>query len=183
MDRSIFFHGLSPIARTLLVGFIAYISLVALLRLSGKRTIAKMNIFDFVVTVALGSTLANIITTADLDLATGLTSLAVLVGVQYAISWGTSRSRRFERWVNGRPTLLLYRGQCIFPVMKAMRVTEEEVRAAVRMAGLRSFDRVHAVVMETDGVFSVVRAESAGHPVVMSDVSGYPEHLEDPHPL
>ena len=109
MNGSIFFRSLSPLARTLVVGTIAYAVLVVLLRLSGKRAIAKMNIFDFVVTVALGSTLANVITDADIDLATGITALVLLVGVQYAISWSASHSARFEKWINGRPTLLLYR--------------------------------------------------------------------------
>lgn len=73
--------------------------------------------------MALGSTLDNIITSPNVDLATMLAALAVLVGVQYAISRGMAHSPRFERWANGRPTLLLYRGQCIFPVVTEMRVT------------------------------------------------------------
>jgi uncharacterized membrane protein YcaP (DUF421 family) len=56
MDGSVFFRGFGPVGRTLLVGFLAHAALVLLLRLSGKRAIAKMNIFDFVVVVALGST-------------------------------------------------------------------------------------------------------------------------------
>ena len=178
MNGSIFFRSLSPLARTLVVGTIAYAVLVVLLRLSGKRAIAKMNIFDFVVTVALGSTLANVITDADIDLATGITALVLLVGVQYAISWSASHSARFEKWINGRPTLLLYRGQFIYPAMKANRVTEEEVRSAIRMAGLVSLESVYAVVMETDGVFSVMRADQSTVSPVMSDVTGFPEHLE-----
>ena len=153
MDGSIFFHGFRPLWRTLLVGLLAYASLVILLRLSGKRAIAKMNIFDFVVVVAIGSTLANVITTPELDLVDGLAGLFILVAVQYVISWATAHSHRVEKWVNGEPTLLLYRGECIFPVMKAHRITEQEVRAAVRMAGLASLDQAHAVVLETDGVF------------------------------
>lgn len=178
MHASFFFHGFTSVWRTLVVGLLAYGSLVVLLRLAGKRTIAKMNIFDFVVVVAIGSTLANVLVSPDVDLVDGLVGLFVLVAVQYVISWATAHSRRVEKWVNGQPTLLLYRGECLFPVMKANRVTEQEVRAAVRAAGIASLERVHAVVLETDGVFSVVRADGGTPPAVMADVAGYPLDLE-----
>lgn len=44
----------------LVIGVLAYASLILLLRASGKRTLSKMNAFDFIVTVALGSTLASV---------------------------------------------------------------------------------------------------------------------------
>ena len=179
MDGPVIFRGWEPLWRTLLVGFLSYGALVLLLRLSGKRAIAKMNIFDFVVVVALGSALANIIMNPDVDLVTGLAGLLLLVAVQYAVSWATAHSKRVERWVNGRPELLFYRGDFMRAVMKQHRVTEEEVRAAIRMAGHGRLDDVYAVVLETDGVFSVVRMESALRHDVMADVAGYPEHLQD----
>ena len=178
MDGSVFFRGFGPVGRTLLVGFLAYAALVLLLRLSGKRAIAKMNIFDFVVVVALGSTLANIIVDPGVDLASGLAGLVLLVAVQYGVSWMTAHSKRVERWVNGQPELLFFRGEFIRPVMKRHRVTEEEVRAALRTSGVGVLDDAYAVVLETDGVFSVVREHRAGRHDVMDDVGGFPRHLD-----
>jgi uncharacterized membrane protein YcaP (DUF421 family) len=178
MDGSVFFHGFGPPGRALLVGFLAYVALVLLLRLSGKRAIAKMNIFDFVVVVALGSTLASIIVDPGVDLASGLAGLVLLVGVQYAVSWMTAHSKRVERWVNGRPELLFFRGEFIRPAMKRHRVTEEEVRASIRMAGQGGLADVYAVVIETDGVFSVVHEDRTGRHDVMDDVGGFPRHLD-----
>ena len=60
MER-IFFDGWSVLFRTAVVGVLAYVCLIFFLRISGKRTLSKMNAFDFVVTVALGSTLATIL--------------------------------------------------------------------------------------------------------------------------
>lgn len=179
MDGSVFFRGFGPLGRTLLVGFLAYAALVLLLRLSGKRAIAKMNIFDFVVVVALGSALANIIMDPQVDLVTGLAGLLLLVGVQYGVSWATAHSRQIERWVNGQPELLFYRGEFMRSVMKEHRVTEDEVRAAIRTAGHGRLEVVYAVVLETDGVFSVVPVEGTWRHDVMDDVSGYPAHLKD----
>lgn len=179
MDGSVFFRGFGALGRTLLVGLIAYAALVLLLRLSGKRAIAKMNIFDFVVVVALGSAFATVVVDPSIDLATGLAALLLLVAVQYGVSWATSHSKKIERWVNGRPELLFYRGEFMRAMMKSHRVTEEEVRSAIRMAGHGRLDDVYAVVLETDGVFSVVRMDGEFRHDVMDDVAGYPAHLGD----
>ncbi|HAD46718.1 MAG TPA: DUF421 domain-containing protein, partial [Alcanivorax sp.] len=60
-------------------------------RVSGKRTLAKMNAFDLVVTVAIGSTLATIVLSKSVALAEGLLALALLIGMQFAISWSSTR--------------------------------------------------------------------------------------------
>ena len=68
MER-LFFDEWSVLLRTGLIGVLAYVGLILLLRCSGKRTLSKMNAFDFVVTVALGSTLASILVSKDVALA------------------------------------------------------------------------------------------------------------------
>ncbi|WP_231362619.1 hypothetical protein [Thioalkalivibrio sp. ALMg9] len=66
-----FFGGWDGLLRTLVVGVLAYVALIVFLRLSGKRTLSKMNAFDLVVTVALGSTLATVLLAKDVALAEG----------------------------------------------------------------------------------------------------------------
>lgn len=66
-----FFDGWTGLLRVLVVGTLAYAALVLLLRVSGKRTLSKMNAFDLVVTVALGSTLATVLLSRDVALAEG----------------------------------------------------------------------------------------------------------------
>ncbi len=60
--------------------------LIVMLRISGKRTLSKMNAFDFVVTVALGSTLATVFLSKDVVLAEGLLELALLIGLQWIVA-------------------------------------------------------------------------------------------------
>ena len=61
--------------------------LLLLLRVSGKRTLTRMNAFDLVVTVALGSTLATVLLTKSVALADGLVAFAVLILLQYGLTW------------------------------------------------------------------------------------------------
>ncbi len=64
-----FFGSWQDLLRVAVVGSLAYFGLVALLRISGKRTLAKMNAFDFLVTVAMGSILATALLSRDVELA------------------------------------------------------------------------------------------------------------------
>ncbi|MBM0275195.1 DUF421 domain-containing protein [Micromonospora tarensis] len=72
--------------RLLVIAAIVYPALVLILRLSGKRTLSKLNAFDFVVTVALGSTLATILLSRDVSLLEGILALALLVTLQYVVA-------------------------------------------------------------------------------------------------
>jgi uncharacterized membrane protein YcaP (DUF421 family) len=160
--ESILFDSWFALIRTVIVGGVAYIGLILFLRISGKRTLSKMNAFDLVVTVALGSTLATITLSADVTLAQGLVALALLITLQYAITWSSVRWRWVRRAVTGEPSLLFYRDQYLGDALRRARVTEEEVRAAVRGGGHADFEEVDAVVLETDGSFSIVRKSDRG---------------------
>lgn len=153
----IFFNNWSAVIRTAVIGVLAYFTLILLLRASGKRTLSKMNAFDLVVTVALGSTLASILLNKDVAWAEGTVAFALLIGLQFVITWSSVRWGWVRRTVTGEPSLLLYRGEPLPSAMRIARVTEDEVRAAVRSAGLATLEEAEAVVLETDGSFSVVR--------------------------
>ena len=84
--------------------------LLLLLRVSGKRTLTKMNAFDLVVTVALGSTLATVLLTKSVALAEGLTAFVLLIFLQFVLTWLSVRSRAVSRLVKSEPTLLVYQG-------------------------------------------------------------------------
>jgi uncharacterized membrane protein YcaP (DUF421 family) len=139
-----------------LVGTLAYAALVLLLRISGKRTLTKLNAFDLVVTVALGSTLATVLLSKSVALAEGVLALALLISLQYAIAWLSARSPRFQAFIKAEPTLLVHRGRFLESAMRAQRITREEILAAVRASGTAEIAELAAVVLETDGSISVI---------------------------
>lgn len=171
MDGGTFFLNWDGLIRILVVGTLAYVALVVVLRTTGKRTLSKMNAFDFVVTVALGSTLATIILSRDVALAEGIVALALLTGLQYVVTWLSVRSDTINRLVKSEPALLFYRGDYMRKQMRESRVVEHEVIAAMRQQGNASMEDVEAVILETDGTMSVV-SRTNKEPTVLSTVSG-----------
>ncbi|MEX2132605.1 MAG: YetF domain-containing protein [Acidimicrobiia bacterium] len=154
----IFFDGWEPVLRILMIGPLAFITLVVVLRSSGKRTLSKMNAFDFVVTIALGSLFATVIINQEVTLAEGAASFAVLVVAQFAITFISVRSDRFERFLKAEPTLLYRNGEMLSESLRRVRVTEREVETIARRRGLPNLDTVSAVILEADGSFSVIES-------------------------
>lgn len=172
--EGLLFGGWPALGRTVVVGVLACAALVTLLRGSGKRTLSKFNAFDFIVTVALGSTLATVLVSRQVALAQGVVALAVLIGLQYVITWLSVRSGRVRGVVQGEPALLLYRGTFLDGALRRERVTRADVLSAARADGQASLAEVEAVVLETDGTLTVVRRAPAGEPSSLDGVVGYP---------
>ncbi|WP_250445692.1 DUF421 domain-containing protein [Actinotalea sp. C106] len=163
----------SDLARVVLVGTSAYVALVLLLRVSGKRTLAKLSAFDLVVTVALGSTLATILLSADVSWAEGVVALALLAGLQLTVSWATTHLPGGRSVVTARPSLVLRDGVPDTTAMRRQRLTLDEVRQAVRATGAGGFDQVAAVVLESDGTLSVVTRDEVGDGAALAGVPGW----------
>ena len=106
----LFYNRWEDLARTLIVGVLGYVFLVGCLRWSGKRTLSKMNAFDLIVTVSLGSVLASLLLSKSVALAEGVVALSLLVGLQFAVTWTSVRVRWVRRFVTGEPLLLLEHG-------------------------------------------------------------------------
>jgi uncharacterized membrane protein YcaP (DUF421 family) len=153
------FDDWAGLGRVLVVGPLAYAALVAILRISGKRTLTKLNAFDLVVTVALGSTLATVLLSKSVALAEGVLAMALLVFLQFAITWLAVR----VSWVNGliksEPTLLVHNGRFLEQALAAQRVTKDDVLSALRSSGAGDLTDINAVVLETDGSMSVLKGQ------------------------
>lgn len=150
------FTDMRGLFRILMVGIGGYAALVCVLRLSGKRTLSKMNAFDLIVTVALGSTLATVLLSKDVPLIEGVAAFALLAAMQFAVTWTSVRSKRFRKWIKAEPRVLLRDGAFDDAALRDERVTRDEVLAAVRGHGYPAVSRIATVTLETDGSMSVV---------------------------
>jgi uncharacterized membrane protein YcaP (DUF421 family) len=151
-----FFHDWASIGHIAVVALLSYLAMVAIIRIIGKRALSKFDAFDFIVTVALGSLLANLIVSKSMTLADGVTAIAVLLGAQYIMVVASCRWQIFENIVRSEPSLLFYRGQFLEEMMRREKVTRREIISAMRMAGIPAIEDVEAVVLERDGTLSAV---------------------------
>ena len=168
------FDSWDSVARMVLFGIAAYVGAIAMLRISGSRTLSKMNAFDLVVTIAFGSTLSSILVDGSLSLANGLGALALLIVLQFVIAALAVRSDRFRNWITSQPVLLAWDGKLLDDAMRKQRVATEDIQAALRQRGFSRLDQVLAVVLEADGSLSVVEGADSGAATTLSGMATPP---------
>jgi uncharacterized membrane protein YcaP (DUF421 family) len=166
------FDSWSDVGRVLLVGVASYVCLIVLVRVSGKRTLAQFNAFDYVVTVALGSTLATILLSSDVSFVEGATALCILLGLQVTAALVISRSRSARKLATAEPSLLLWMGSLDHEALRRHRVSREVVEQAARESGEGDLNRLAAVVLESNGRISVVSRQKLGDGSSLASVAG-----------
>lgn len=150
------FDSWSDIWRVFAVTAAAYAAVIVILRVSGKRSLSKLNAFDFVVTIALGSILASVILTKSVSLSEGLAAFGGLALLQLIVTWLSNQSETFAKALRSEPKLLLSNGRFHDKALANERVTRDEVEAAIRKDGHGKVEEVTAVVLESDGTLSVI---------------------------
>lgn len=154
--KYLFFNDWEGLYHIVICAFVSYIAMFSFIRISGKRTLAKLNAFDFIVSVSLGSTLSSMIL-KKVPIAEAMVALMVIIGLQFLLAYMAKHSESMEKVINNSPTLLFYNGEFIDAAMKKEVITKEEILAEIRKAGIEPINDVRAVVMELTGDLTVVK--------------------------
>ncbi|NEQ29900.1 MAG: DUF421 domain-containing protein [Leptolyngbya sp. SIO4C5] len=172
-----FFENWSEILRIFVTSLITYPVVVLLIRASGKRSTSKMNNFDWVVTVAMGSMVGSTILLKNVPILDGLVGIVMLLLLQFAatklaVIWPPSR-----QVLRAQPRILFWQGEFLQQNMRHERVTHNEILSAVREAGYHSLQEIAVVILESNGDLSVLsqrQQDSDGIPV-LRDVMTEPD--------
>lgn len=103
-----------------------------------------MNVFDFIITVAIGSAFGRALTASNVALAEAVVAFALLIGLQFIVAWVQTRFLGVQRFITNPPALLYFQGEFLREKMRSQRVTEDELWAAVRKQNLGSMEQVDA---------------------------------------
>ena len=166
----------SDVLMVALSGLGIYATLILLTRITGLRSFSKMSGFDYAITVAMGSVVATTMLSADPPLLGGMTALLVLYGIQFTISKARRHSVVVERAVDNEPIVVMAGTEVLSEHLDHARLSVDDLRSRLRMAGVTHPDQVLAVVLETTGDVSVLKNGSKVDPWVFEGVRGA-EHL------
>ena len=150
------FRSWEIIIEIAIVTVFAYVLFVLMTRISGKRSLSKMNMFDFIVTVAQGSILAGTVINRSVYLFEGIAASLILFFAQWIVTKLSAHFDQFDELIKSQPKILFYNGRFIDNEMQNERITKEEILYAMRQNGKSSPTEVHAVILETDGQLSVI---------------------------
>ncbi|MBT8143546.1 MAG: DUF421 domain-containing protein [Gammaproteobacteria bacterium] len=156
MFEKLFFYNVENLLQILISAPFLYFSVIALVRISGKRSTSQMNNFDWIVTVAMGSLVASAMVLKNVTLIEVLLAISALLLLQFLVTRSLLDSKVLRRLVKASPTLLVRKGEYLRDAMRDERVTEGEVLSAVRGSGVGRLEDVEAVILETDASLSVI---------------------------
>ncbi len=162
--ENLLFNNWQDLLRIVIIGVLAYVIMIIILRISGKRTLSQMKEFDFIVSVALGSALSAVILDKTIALAEGVMAIAVLVVLQMLVARLSLKSKKFQQLSSSSPSLIFYNGQFLHESLRKERLLEAEVRSVIRSQGITHLSDVKAVVLEPNGQFAVVTAGNTSDP-------------------
>jgi uncharacterized membrane protein YcaP (DUF421 family) len=147
-------HVLAQIAvRTLTI----YVLVLVGVRLSGKREVGQMTPFDLTLLLLLSNSVQNAMTGPDTSLAGGAVAAATLLTLNYVVGAISGKNRKFRKFIEGQPTLLIHDGKVIYDHMKKERVSKDELDRALREHGIPSCKDVALAVLEVDGTISCLK--------------------------
>lgn len=147
-------HVLAQIAlRTLTI----YVLVLVGVRLSGKREVGQMTPFDLTLLLLLSNSVQNAMTGPDTSLAGGAVAATTLLLLNYVVGAISGKNRRFRKFIEGQPTLLVHDGSVIHEHMSKERVSKDELDRALREHGIASCKDVALAVLEVDGTISCLK--------------------------
>lgn len=161
------------VAQMCIAAILIYLYIMFVTRVGGKRTFAKMTSFDFAVTIAMGSILADAVNKPVSNLMPAFISLALLVVLQVIFSKILSSSDSIERIITNTPILLMKDGEILGHNLDKALVSRADLMGKLREANVLQLSQVKAVVFETTGDISVLHTsrDIALEDVIMEDVA------------
>lgn len=102
------------------------------MRISRKRTLSQLGMFDFIITIAFGSILASTLLDSTISFLEGLLGFALLVILQFIISFTSVHFSWFSNLIKANPVMLYSDGEYFKETMKKERILEKEILHSIR---------------------------------------------------
>ncbi len=167
----LFFDNIDKLARIILTAAMVYLLIVAVTKVSGKRSTSQLNNFDWIVTVMIGSLGASTILLKNVPFIEGMSSILTLYLLQFLVTKYASISPSFSSFILSEPKIVFYQGQFLPDAMRDERLTRQELESVMRSNGIHSLDEIEAIVFESDATLNVITKERD------KDSTGIPETL------
>ncbi|HVE78770.1 MAG TPA: YetF domain-containing protein [Gemmatimonadaceae bacterium] len=147
---------------TVIRAIFVYVTLLVIFRISGRRTMASITTFDFVLTLIISEAIQQAMIDTDYSLTNAFLLVLTLISLDIGLSLVKQRSKRLERLMDGAPVAVMRDGQLQRSAMNNERVDEEDILGAARaQEGIERMDQIRHAVIEATGEITVVPKQGA----------------------
>jgi uncharacterized membrane protein YcaP (DUF421 family) len=136
---------------------VAYVFIIVLLRVTGRRELSSMGPTDLVLLVVLGDLIQNGVTQTDMSV-TGVTiAVTTFTLLSVASSYLVFKSRRAQKIIEGTPLIVVQDGAPIEANLRSERMTVGDVMEAARAQQIERLDQIKWAVLEANGTVSFIK--------------------------
>lgn len=160
LAHDMFYLGL-PVAEKILRPIAVYAFLIIVLRVAGKRELAQLNPFDLVVLLTISNTVQNAIIGEDNSVTGGMIGAATLLVVNYVVVRYLYAHDRFDRLVEGEPTVLIRDGVIDERAIRAEAISRGALAAAAHKQGFATLAELESATLEPSGSMSFIGKATA----------------------
>jgi uncharacterized membrane protein YcaP (DUF421 family) len=141
----------------LLRGFAVYLFLLVVFRATGKRTLAQITMFDFVLLLIVSEATQQALLGDDFSVTNGCLIVLVLLISDRALDLLTHRVPRLDRWLNDVPLILVREGEVLQVRLDQARVALDDILEQARQSqGLERLEQIRFAVLERNGAISII---------------------------
>jgi uncharacterized membrane protein YcaP (DUF421 family) len=134
-----------------------YLFLLLLLRLTGKRTLAQITTFDFVLLLIISEATQQALIGEDNSMINGAIVVSTLIGLNIVMSLLKQRYKWVDRMLDDIPLLIVQDGKPLKERMAKARIDEDDVLDAAReIHGLERMEQIRHAILERDGQISII---------------------------
>ena len=147
---------------TIIRAAVVYLFLLVIFRIAGKRALGQITTFDLVLTLIISEAVQQALIDTDNSMTGALLLVTTLVALNIGFSLLKQRSPTIDKWVEGRPVIVMQNGRRFHERMRKERVDESTILGSARQErGLRGLEDIDHAVVEPDGHISVIPRRGA----------------------
>jgi uncharacterized membrane protein YcaP (DUF421 family) len=137
-----------------------YVALMLLFRVAGRRSLADLTTFDFVLLLIIGEATQQALLGEDFSFTNAVLVIATLIVVDVGLSLAKLKSRPLARFLDGYSTLVVEHGQFLHQRMRRSRLTEDDILESARDSqGIESVEQIKFAIVERNGKISIIPKE------------------------
>jgi len=140
-----------------------YLALMVLFKIAGRRSLAELTTFDFVLLMIIGEATQQALLGDDFSLTNAFLVIITLIAIDVGFSLLKQRSRWVSRLIDGEPTIIVENGKLLHRRLRHARLVEADVMEAARSSqGIETIDQIKFAIIERNGKISVIRQDPEG---------------------
>ncbi len=136
---------------------VIFVALYLLVRLMGKRELGQMTPFELIVLIVIGDLIQQGVTQNDFSLVGAILAISTFALLALLMSWATYLWPWAERLLEGEPRVIVRDGEVLTANLRGNRLTQAEIEAEMRLAGIGRLTDVAWGILETQGKISFIR--------------------------